>query len=92
MLTKSGIMLGLGEKEEEILQLFHDLREADCSMLTIGQYLSPSCSHHPIVEYIHPDQFSFYEEAAYRMGFKGVASAPLVRSSHKARELYKASR
>lgn len=88
MLTKSGIMLGLGEKEEEILQLFYDLREADCSMLTIGQYLSPSRSNHPIIEYIHPDQFSFYEKVAYQMGFKGVASAPLVRSSHKARELY----
>lgn len=92
MLTKSGIMLGLGEKEEEVLQVFCDLREADCSMLTIGQYLSPSRSHHPIVEYIHPDQFSFYEKLAYQMGFKAVASAPLVRSSHKARELYMNSR
>jgi len=88
MLTKSGIMLGLGEKEEEVLSIFSDLREAGCSMLTIGQYLSPSRNHHPIVEYIHPDKFAFYKEKACQMGFKGVASAPLVRSSHKARELY----
>jgi lipoic acid synthetase len=86
--TKSGIMLGLGEKEEEVLKVFSDLREAGCLMITIGQYLSPSRNHHPIVEFIHPDKFSFYEEKAYQMGFKGVTSAPLVRSSHKARELY----
>jgi lipoic acid synthetase len=86
--TKSGIMLGLGEKEEEVLKVFSDLREAGCLMITIGQYLSPSRNHHPIVEFIHPDKFSFYEEKAYQTGFKGVTSAPLVRSSHKARELY----
>jgi lipoic acid synthetase len=91
MLTKSGMMLGLGEKEEEVLQVFHDLREVHCSMLTIGQYLSPSRRHHPIVEYIHPDRFAFYERKAYQMGFKAVASAPLVRSSHRAKELYLAS-
>lgn len=92
MLTKSGIMVGLGEKKEEVLQVFHDLREVDCNMLTIGQYLAPSRSHHPIVEYIHPDQFAFYEKKAYQMGFRGVASAPLVRSSHKAKELFIACR
>ncbi len=92
MLTKSGIMVGLGEKEEEVLQVFHDLREVGCSMLTIGQYLAPSRSHHPIVEYIHPDQFTFYEKKAYQEGFKGVASAPLVRSSHQAKELFIACR
>lgn len=91
MLTKSGMMVGLGEKEEEVLEVFRDLREVDCSMLTIGQYLAPSRLHHPIVEYIHPDKFEFYEKKAYQMGFKGVASAPLVRSSHKARELYRSS-
>ncbi len=92
ILTKSGIMVGLGEKKEEVLQVFHDLREADCSLLTIGQYLAPSRSHHPIVEYIHPDQFAFYEKKAYQMGFRGVASAPLVRSSHRAKELFLACR
>ncbi len=91
MLTKSGIMVGLGEKEDEVLQVFDDLRKADCSLLTIGQYLSPSPNHHPIVEYIHPEQFALYEKRAYRMGFKGVVSAPLVRSSHRARELYLAT-
>ena len=88
MLTKSGIMIGLGENEEEVLGVFHDLREVGCSMLTIGQYLSPSRSHHPIVEYIYPDKFEHYKKKAYQMGFKGVASAPLVRSSHQAKELY----
>jgi len=92
MLTKSGIMVGLGEKKEEVLKVFHDLREVDCNMLTIGQYLAPSRSHHPIVEYIHPDQFAFYEKKAYQMGFRGVASAPLVRSSHRAKELFIACR
>jgi len=88
ILTKSGIMLGLGEKEKEVYHVLQDLRKAGCSMLTIGQYLAPSRFHHPIVEYIHPYQFANYEEKAYQMGFKGVASAPLVRSSHRAKELF----
>jgi len=88
ILTKSGIMLGLGEKEKEVYHVLQDLREVGCSMLTIGQYLAPSRFHHPIVEYIHPYQFANYEEKAYQMGFKGVASAPLVRSSHRAKELF----
>jgi lipoyl synthase len=88
ILTKSGIMVGLGEKEKEVLHVLQDLREVGCSMLTIGQYLAPSHFHHPIVEYIHPYQFAYYEEKAYQMGFKGVASAPLVRSSHRAKELF----
>lgn len=88
ILTKSGIMVGLGEKEKEVLRVLQDLREVGCSMLTIGQYLAPSHFHHPIVEYIHPYQFAYYEEKAYQMGFKGVASAPLVRSSHRAKELF----
>ncbi len=91
MLTKSGIMVGLGEKEAEVLQVFDDLRKAGCSMLTIGQYLSPSRNHHPIVEYIPPEQFALYEKRAYQVGFKGVASAPLVRSSHRAREIFLSS-
>ena len=67
--TKSGIMLGLGEKEEQVLSVLRDLREVDCDFLTIGQYLAPSAKHHPIVEYIHPDQFKAYEKEAYQMGF-----------------------
>jgi len=88
ILTKSGIMVGLGEKEKEVCHVLQDLRKVGCSMLTIGQYLAPSRFHHPIVEYIHPYQFAYYEEKAYQMGFKGVASAPLVRSSHRAKELF----
>jgi lipoic acid synthetase len=88
IITKSGIMVGLGEREEEVIQVLHDLRAADCDMLTIGQYLAPSHWHHSIIEYISPQQFIFYKKKAYQMGFKGVASAPLVRSSHGARELY----
>jgi lipoic acid synthetase len=88
IITKSGIMVGLGEREEEVIQVLHDLRSVDCDMLTIGQYLTPSRRHHPIMEYISPEQFLFYKKTAYQMGFKGVASAPLVRSSHGARELY----
>ncbi len=89
--TKSGIMVGLGENEEEVLQVMQDLKEAGCSLLTIGQYLSPSKLHHPIVEYIKPEQFLFYAKKAQKIGFAGVASAPLVRSSHHARELFSAS-
>lgn len=87
--TKSGIMLGLGEKEEQVLSVLRDLREVDCDFLTIGQYLAPSAKHHPIVEYIHPDQFKAYEKEAYQMGFLYVASGPLVRSSYMAEQALK---
>lgn len=87
--TKSGIMLGLGEKEEQVLSVLRDLREVDCDFLTIGQYLAPSAKHHPIVEYIHPDQFKAYEKEAYKMGFLYVASGPLVRSSYMAEQALK---
>lgn len=84
MLTKSGIMVGLGEKEDEVIKLFKDLREVGCDLLTVGQYLAPSKSHHPVVEYVHPDIFEKYKEKALKMGFMHVASAPLVRSSYLA--------
>lgn len=84
ILTKSGIMVGLGEKEEEVIDLFKDLRKVDCDILTIGQYLAPSKKHHPVVEYIHPDIFENYKDKALKMGFKFVASGPLVRSSYHA--------
>ena len=84
--TKSGIMLGLGETTDEILGVFKDLREVDCDFLTIGQYLAPSSAHHPVVEYIHPEQFNALKEKAYEMEFIYVASGPFVRSSYMAEE------
>jgi len=86
IITKSGIMLGLGEEYDEIIKLFQDLRDIDCDVLTIGQYLAPSKKHHKVVEYIHPDLFDEYKEKALELGFKYVASAPFVRSSYNAFE------
>jgi len=88
--TKSGIMVGLGEKEEEILEVLKDLRSAGCDFLTIGQYLAPSTKHYAVVEYVTPDTFKKYKEKAMEMGFSFVASDPLVRSSYHAAEMYKA--
>lgn len=82
--TKSGIMLGLGETEDELLHTFDDLREHGVTVLTMGQYLRPSRNHLPVVEYIHPDQFNRLRELALERGFRHVAAAPLVRSSHHA--------
>ena len=84
--SKSGFMLGLGETHEEILELLSDLRKANVEFITIGQYLSPSKQHLPVIEYITPEQFTKYGEAAKAMGFAHVASAPLVRSSYMAHE------
>ncbi len=86
MRTKSGMMLGLGETKEQVLNVFERLREVDCDMLTLGQYLRPSKAHIPVVEYITPEQFDEYKEIALSMGFKKVASAPLVRSSYYAED------
>lgn len=88
-ITKSGIMLGLGEKENEVLGLFDDLTYAGCDILTIGQYLQPSPEHYPVMEYIHPYMFTFYENEARKRGFKSVASSPFVRSSYRADELFR---
>jgi lipoic acid synthetase len=85
--TKSGMMVGLGETQEEVLQSLRDLRDAKCDFLTIGQYLAPSKEHHPVIEYIHPDVFEIYRKAALEMGFKDAACGPLVRSSYKAHEM-----
>jgi lipoic acid synthetase len=84
MVTKSGIMLGLGEEENEIFQAMDDLREANVSVLTMGQYLRPSPQHLPVVEYISPETFNLYGEIARNKGFTHVASGPLVRSSYHA--------
>ncbi len=82
--TKSGLMLGIGETEDEVIQVLRDLLEHGVSMLTLGQYLQPSKEHLPVREYIHPDQFKRYAEIARELGFQQVASAPLVRSSYHA--------
>ena len=88
IITKSGLMLGLGETRAEVIEVMSDLREADCDLLTIGQYLQPSPGHHPVVRFVPPEEFSEYEKTGGNMGFAEVASAPLVRSSFKAAELY----
>ena len=82
--TKSGIMLGLGETEEEVLQTLRDLRDADVDIVTIGQYLQPSKKHLPVKEFITPDQFKKYEVFGKEMGFRHIESGALVRSSYKA--------
>lgn len=82
--TKSGLMLGLGETEEEVLATMDDLLSVNCRILTLGQYLQPSSKHYPVKAYIHPDDFDRYREIALNKGFNKVASAPLVRSSYMA--------
>jgi len=84
--TKSGIMLGLGEKEEEVLQTLEDLKNAHVEVVTIGQYLQPSKKHLPVKEFITPDQFDKYQKIGLEMGFRYVESGALVRSSYKAQK------
>ena len=84
--TKSGLMVGLGEKKEEILQVMDDLRSADVDFITIGQYLQPSKKHHPLERYYHPDEFQELEIIAKSKGFLLVSSSPLTRSSYHADE------
>jgi lipoic acid synthetase len=84
--AKSGIMLGLGETHEEILQTMDDLLEAGCKVMTIGQYLAPTQKHMPVVEYISPERFAAYKKIGLQKGFKFVESSPLVRSSYRAEE------
>jgi lipoic acid synthetase len=86
MFTKSGIMVGLGEERNEVLQLMDDLRSADVDFLTIGQYLQPTRKHHPVVRFVTPDEFRAYETIAYAKGFLMVSASPLTRSSHHAGE------
>jgi lipoic acid synthetase len=82
--AKSGIMVGLGETDDEMTRTFEDLRSHDCDLLTIGQYLRPSKMHLPVSEYVHPDRFDRWKEEAMALGFESVASGPLVRSSYHA--------
>src|SRR5215469_18469837 len=86
LFTKSGIMVGLGEERNEVLQLMDDLRCADVDFLTIGQYLQPTRRHHPVVRFVTPEEFKAYETIAYAKGFLMVSSTPLTRSSHHAGE------
>ena len=85
MLTKSGFMVGIGETDEEVFETLRDLKAVDTDFITIGQYLQPSKKHMPVTSYVHPDKFNEYKEYAYSLGFKHVASAPLVRSSYDAK-------
>ena len=84
MKTKSGIMLGLGETEDEVIESMKDLRSVDCNVLTLGQYLQPTVKHLPVVEFIKPEQFAKYKSIGLELGFRFVESGPLVRSSYHA--------
>lgn len=91
MVTKSGIIVGMGEDKEEVLETMRDLRGAGCDLLTIGQYLRPSAKHLPIDRFYHPDEFAELGKAGMGMGFKHVASGPLVRSSYHADQQHSAA-
>jgi lipoic acid synthetase len=91
MITKSGLMVGLGETLEDIVNVMDDLRNAGCDILTMGQYLRPSKNHYPVYEYVHQDVFTAYKKLAYEKGFKHVAAGSFVRSSYRAEESYKRS-
>jgi lipoic acid synthetase len=87
--VKSGIMLGLGERDDEVCDAMRDIRKAGCDVLTIGQYLSPSERNIPVARFVSPDEFSYYENVGYGMGFRHVRSGPFVRSSYHAEEDFK---
>jgi lipoic acid synthetase len=82
MRTKSGVMLGLGEKREEVIQTMRNLRGSGVDVITLGQYLQPSKKHLSVTRFIHPDEFAEYREIGYQLGFDYVESGPLVRSSY----------
>ena len=90
--VKSGLMLGLGERTAEVIQVLRDLRRAGCDLVTLGQYLPPSADQLPVARFVPPDEFAAYAASAEAMGFRGVASGPLVRSSHRAGALWAAAR
>jgi lipoic acid synthetase len=90
--TKSGVMLGLGETEEELFTTMNDLRAVGCDILTLGQYLQPTLKHLPVIEFVSPAKFEEYGECARKMGFVHVASGPMVRSSYHADEFESPSR
>jgi lipoyl synthase len=88
LLTKSGFMLGLGENQEEVLNLLQDLREVECDFLTIGQYLQPRPDRLPVIRYVPPEEFEEYKRIGEKMGFRSVASGPFVRSSFHASQMF----
>jgi lipoic acid synthetase len=88
LLTKSGLMLGLGESRGEVTEVMADLRQAGCDFLTIGQYLQPSLEHHKLVRYIRPQEFEEYQVVGRELGFASIVSGPLVRSSFHAAAMY----
>jgi len=90
--TKSGLMVGLGETQDEVRTAIRDLRAAGCDILTIGQYLQPSKTHLPVQEYVHPDDFKSYEDFALDLGFRSAACGPFVRSSYQAEKVLEAAR
>jgi lipoic acid synthetase len=92
VVTKSGLMLGLGERIAEVLEVMRDLRQARCDLLTMGQYLQPTDREVPVVRYLPPGEFAWYEARARSLGFRGVAAGPLVRSSYHAEGLYQDTR
>ena len=92
MMTKSGLMLGLGETRDQVRRTLQDLRRVDCCMVTLGQYLQPSPDHLPVRRYVPPEEFDRWRAEALQLGFQEAASGPLVRSSYQARELFRAAR
>jgi lipoic acid synthetase len=82
--TKSGVMLGLGETDQEVLECMDDLRSVECDIITLGQYLQPTKAHLPVVDFVHPDRFTFFRQEGLKRGFRFVESGPLVRSSYHA--------
>jgi lipoic acid synthetase len=88
VVLKSGLMLGLGEHEDEILQALEDLLEAGCDVITLGQYLQPTPRHLPVARFVHPDEFDRWRSSALELGFKGAACGPFVRSSYHAHRLW----
>jgi lipoyl synthase len=89
LVTKSSIMVGLGESDEQLTRAMQDLREAEVDLLTLGQYLRPTALHLPVDRFVPPEGFDGYARTAERIGFAGVASGPMVRSSYRAEELYR---
>jgi lipoic acid synthetase len=89
LITKSNLILGLGETHEEVVQGLQDLRDAGCDLVTITQYLRPTIKHHPVERWVKPEEFVEHAKEAEEIGFLGVMSGPLVRSSYRAGKLYK---
>jgi lipoic acid synthetase len=91
LFTKSNLILGMGEERDEISQSLRDLRDAHCDLVTITQYLRPTPRHHPVARFVHPDEFTEFGAEAEALGFLGVQSGPLVRSSYRAGRMYAAA-